>query len=238
MINYFVLDNQCSRDYGLYISGSGVFNAPERDVETISIPGRDGDLIKDNNRYKNIQLTYPAFVRREFLPRVDAIKMWLMQDAGYQRLEDTYNPDYYRMARFAGPLNFDMRALNRAGETSITFDCKPQRWRKDGQDPIVITGGAGTIYNDLLPSRPLIRINGTTTDQVVVYVGKYPVIIKEMTGHITIDSDTQNAYRNTVNQNQNVSIADFPVLQHGTTKIRWTSDAITSVEIIPRWWTI
>ena len=31
-----------SADYGIYIGGEGVFNAPKREVEMIEIPGRNG----------------------------------------------------------------------------------------------------------------------------------------------------------------------------------------------------
>ena len=40
-----------SADYGIYISGEGVFNAPRRDVEMAAIPGRNGDLALDHGRY-------------------------------------------------------------------------------------------------------------------------------------------------------------------------------------------
>ena len=52
----FTFAGRSSKDFGIYLSGSGVFNAPERDVETISIPGRSGDLILDNGRFKNISV--------------------------------------------------------------------------------------------------------------------------------------------------------------------------------------
>lgn len=242
MRHFFNFRGENSCDYGLYITGSGTFNAPERDVEVIEIPGRSGELIIDNHRFKNISMRYPAFVRRNFSENADAAKAWLAKDANYARLEDTYHPDYFRVARFAGPMNFDVRALNQAGEMEITFDCKPQRWRKDGEQPIVITGdssgGMGVIYNSLYPSLPLIRINGTASSSVDVAVGNRIIVIEKLNEYIMIDSDTQNAYKGTLNQNSNVYIEEFPVLENGKTPVFWTSKKISSVEIIPRWWTI
>ena len=37
-----------SADYAIYISGDGVYNAPERDVEFVSVPGSNGDIAMDN----------------------------------------------------------------------------------------------------------------------------------------------------------------------------------------------
>jgi phage-related protein len=45
MRNYFVFDYNDSRDFGVYISGQGTFNAPGREYENIAVPGRDGDLL-------------------------------------------------------------------------------------------------------------------------------------------------------------------------------------------------
>ena len=50
----------CSRNYGVYITGEGVFNAPERAIEMISIPGRNGAFALDKGRFENIEVTYPA----------------------------------------------------------------------------------------------------------------------------------------------------------------------------------
>ena len=60
MIGYIVYGGKCSKDYGLYVSGSGTFNAPERDVDLVEVPGKNGTLVLDNGRFKNIPVTYPA----------------------------------------------------------------------------------------------------------------------------------------------------------------------------------
>ena len=39
----FTFDGKSTREFGVYITGKDVFNAPERAVEMISIPGRDGE---------------------------------------------------------------------------------------------------------------------------------------------------------------------------------------------------
>ena len=49
-----------SSEYGIYITGEAVYNAPERDVEFIEVPGRNGSIAMDKGRYKNITVTYPA----------------------------------------------------------------------------------------------------------------------------------------------------------------------------------
>ena len=126
-----------SADFNVWISGSSAFSAPERDVEFVSVPGRNGDLLIDNGRWNNIQLTYPAFIPKGFDDLVDDFRTEIMKLRGYQKLEDTYHPDEYRMASFNYGLNpKNISAFLRSGEFDLTFNCKPQRFLKSGDEPI------------------------------------------------------------------------------------------------------
>ena len=69
----FWFDGHCCEEFGIVCSGSSTFAAPERDVTVVDIPGRNGTLTIDNGRYKNITITYPAAVPREFSARAAAI---------------------------------------------------------------------------------------------------------------------------------------------------------------------
>ena len=234
MIHFFMFNGKSSRNFGLYISGSGTFNAPERVSESIEIPGRNGNLTISQNRFQNITVSYPAFIRTDFSRNAQGARAWLLQNEGYYRLEDTYHPDYYRMARFSGPIDFDMRFLNYSGETTLSFDCKPQRWRKNGENPVLYTQPA-ILMNDLFPALPLIKVNGTGAGNL--YVGKYTVQMNEIDEYVMLDSETQNAYKDTLNKNGTISADKFPVLESGENTISWDG-GITSIEVTPRWWTI
>lgn len=234
MMGYFMLDGKCSRDFGIYISGEQVFNAPERDVESIEIPGRNGDLTISRNRFKNITVSYPAFIRSDFAQNASAARTWLLASDGYRRLEDSYDPEHYRMARFTGPIDFTMRFLNYAGEVTLSFTCQPQRWRKDGEYPLPCPNG-GSLYNDGFPALPLIKVSGTGTGNL--YVGRYTVAIKSLDGYVMLDSNAQNAYKDTLNKNSTISAPEFPVLQPGENTVSWDG-GIAAVEITPRWWTV
>ena len=88
----FWYNGHCCRDFGIYVSGENTFNGPERDYELVSIPGRSGDLIRDNKRYKNITVSYQAFIHRDFLRNTDAARAWLLgSPMQYQKLEDDYH---------------------------------------------------------------------------------------------------------------------------------------------------
>lgn len=132
-MNQLIYGGINTADYGIGISGGGTYSAPQRDVKRYEVPGRNGDLIVDNGRYKNVTVTYPAFLAREFVNRIDDFRSALMAKTGYQRIEDTYHPDEYRMGMIAK--NFDpetVGAYNNSGTFDLSFYCKPQRFLKSG----------------------------------------------------------------------------------------------------------
>ena len=235
MVHKIWFDGVCSRDFGMWVSGENTFDAPERDVTFVDVSGRNGSLIIDNGRFKNIAVSYPAFITSSFRENAQAAREWLLSRRGYKRLEDEYNPDVYRMAQFTGPFDFDMRFLNYSGETELVFNCKPQRFLKSGEFPIDLVSGQ-KIFNFWQPALPLLMISGVGDGQIIV--GNSTVTITGMAGNITLDSETQNAYSGMTNMNNHISLTGgFPILRPGSNSIAW-SGGINDVKMIPRWWCV
>lgn len=239
MLHNLIFAGKQSKDYGLFISGSGTYNAPERDVTAVSVPGRNGDLILDNGRWYNISVSYPAFIVRNFNENAETIRAWIAGAIGYQQLEDDYHPDFYRLARYSGNIDWDMAALNIAGQTTLTFDCKPQRFLKLGETPIKIES-ATTLTNNWQTSLPLITIWGEGAAGITI--NGETVQISNIPTNIVLDCDLQNAYSVSGLQNLNNLITlppsgNFLSLIHGDNEISF-SGGVTRIEIIPRWWTL
>lgn len=235
----FFFNGRSSTEFGIIASGEGVHNAPERDVEKISIPGRNGDLIRDNGRFKNIPISYPVAIFKDFAKNADAAKAWLMADSGYHQLYDGYYPDFFRLASFIGPIDFDVQLLNRIGQTTLQFDCKPQRFLFSGLESIAFEA-PGELQNAYFPALPLITVYGTGDGTVAV--GDTVVRIIGQTDTIVLDCDLLNAYHETVeglreNRNSCISAPVFPTLLPGVNTIGWTG-GVERLEIIPRWWTL
>lgn len=155
-----------SRDYGVYITGEAVFNAPERDVEMVTIPGRNGTLVRDKGRFNNITVTYPAgmFQRTDadFADAISDFRNALCAATGYCRLEDEYHPDEYREAVYKSGLDVSPANL-KAGEFNITFECKPQRFLKTGETKQTVTSGSAITNPTRFSSRPIIEATGYGT---------------------------------------------------------------------------
>ena len=156
-------DNVSSRTYGVYITGSAVYNAPEREVEMISIPGRNGQFALDKGRFENIEVTYPAGIfadsETDFADAISEFRNFLCSRNGYVRLQDEYNPNEYRMAIYKSGLEVEPAQL-KAGEFEITFDCKPQRFLTSGETAVTVANN-GTLTNPtLFEASPLLEVTG------------------------------------------------------------------------------
>lgn len=151
-MNYFIFDGESSLDYGVYIGGQNTFNAPQRDVAKVAIPGRNGDIVQDNGRFLNVQVPYNIVVMDSFRDKTDAIKAWLLSKKGYCKLVDTYHPGTYRMAMVAGGIDFETAAYNLTGKTQVIFDCKPERFLDSGDDvfEIGVWGQTETASGDIV----------------------------------------------------------------------------------------
>lgn len=158
----FIFDGVDSRDYGIYITDGSVFGAPERDVEMIEIPGRNGAFALDKGRFNNIEVTYSVGLyfdnETDFATAVNSLRNELCSRKGYCRLEDDVNPDEYRMAVYKSGLEIDTNL--RSSDFKIVFDCKPQRFLKSGETAVTVTSG-GTLTNPtLFEAKPLIEAEG------------------------------------------------------------------------------
>lgn len=231
---YFTFAGKSSEDFKTHISGSGTFLAPEREVESFSIPGRNGDLHIDGGKFNNITVTYPAFITEKFSHNYGALKAFLLSRTGYEKLADSYHPDHYRRALFKGNITPEMAALNRAGSFNLSFDCDPRLFLKSGDEPLTITG-SDQIYNrTLYTALPLIRAYGTGT----MTISGIPLQITAANGYTDIDCEIQEAYKGSTNCNGNIVLANgkFPELKPGENNI--SLSGLTSIEITPRWWTV
>ena len=239
-------------DFGVYISGAGTFGAPERDRKSVVIPGRDGELTIDNGRYKNIKVSYPAFIAKDYSQNVAALRNYLLSFTGYARLEDTYHPDEFRMARYTGAFDGGSTKGMNAGSFKIDFDCMPQRWLKSGEQ--VLTGfyareSTGSVVHIQNPgfmiAKPLIKVTLTDASTAQITINDVEIDVSNAEGPMYVDCEIQEAYSvlDQSSMNEYLTLADgvFPSLKPGDNIVGLYCPAYEGridVEITPRWWNL
>lgn len=235
MVQSFEFAGHSSLEWDTCITGANVFQSAAKSLDKISIPGRNGDLYLINKRFENVSLVYPSYIAKDFSANINGLRNFLGSIDGYARLIDTYHPNEFRMAAYAGPLIPVVQRHLRMATLDIAFDCKPQRYLMSGETVINIAASGSTISNPTrFDARPLLRVYGTGT----VSIGNSTFTIAAALGPYTdIDCELMDAYYLTASNNHNVIFQnnDFPVLHPGTNAITW-SGSITRIDITPRWW--
>lgn len=233
--NQFIYNGKRSfDDMCLIITETPPFVVAERDITFTSIPGRSGDLIEDGGSYKNVTLTYAVAVLSDpfNLPLlVKKVATWLGRPGGYAILSDTYDPHYFRYAKFSGSLNI-ADLLLKIGTAQLNFNAKPFKYSFDGQQTITL-GAAGTVYNpEGFASVPYIKITGN--GNITLSVGNASFAFRDVDGYIEINGDIMAAYKGTELQNDKISFSTFPTLAPGANAIS-TTGKVSKIEIVPRW---
>jgi phage-related protein len=157
----------------------------------------------------------------------------LKSNIGYHRLEDTFEPMYYRKAKYTEALDISATDQKNAA-IDITFNCDARRFLKDGDNAIILTGN-GSLYNPTYyDALPLIRAYGTGS----FTINDIAVTITSANEYTDIDCEIMDAYKGTTNCNGNIQTTNnkFPVLTPGKNSI--TLNGVTRVEITPKWWTV
>lgn len=233
-----IFNGVSSQDYGIQVEHPPGYQTPARDYEAVHIPGRNGDLIIDTGSYQNVNRSYELAIgdlRKDFTVMANMLSEWVNSASGYARLEDSYEPEYYRLAVFQNELEIE-NILQHAGRVTVDFNCKPQRFLKSGEEPVEFSSYA-VLWNPTgFSALPRITVYGSGTGKL--YVGNYEVEITDIEDFIVLDSDVQDAYKGNVNCNGKIKLKNgFPRLVPGDNLISWTGGRM-SLEVMPRWWTL
>lgn len=165
-VNTFTFDGVQSDTYGVYITEGASYNAPERAVEMLEIPGRNGHFALDQGRFENVEVTYHVFIdgssETDYSANLSDLRSWLCSKVGYARLTDSYNPNEFRMAVYKSGLEVDGTSIQ-SGEFDVVFDCKPQRWLTSGETKTTLTSGNAITNPTLFPSKPQLQTYGYGT---------------------------------------------------------------------------
>ena len=168
--NFFILNGRSSADWDIVCSSDTTYNAPARDIKAIQVPGRNGELHIDNGRWQNVDLTYnDCVIESDFGDKFDDFRAYCARQIGYHRLEDTFHPDEYRLADMTQGIKVKKLGTRyNSGRFDLTFNCKPQRFLKSGEEP---TGYIPVIPNGNTFMTPKYALDPDITYVYESYVG-------------------------------------------------------------------
>ena len=231
-MNFFCFNGYYSNEMGLIVAEKDIYSAPAYDQQFVSVPGRNGDIIIDNGRYNNTDVSYTCYCK-DLSANMKAVRQWLCRP-GYFKLTDPYDPLYFRYAAFASKLKVDELLCN-VGKAELVFNCKPFRYSVAGQTKQTLTA-SGTITNpESFASLPYIKITGSGA--VTLNIGAKAYSFTSVPTYLEVNSELMSCYKGSTLYNNRIGFSEFPILQPGGNSISWTG-SVTKVEIIPNWRTL
>lgn len=227
-----------NKDVGMVIEHYPSVVFPERDQVIQEVPGRNGSVVLANGSFKNYEQQYSAFLDSKNIGGLEQVMPkvvdWLLGHEGYQRLEDSYFPDFYRMAFYSGGTSF-INMFNEYGEGTLTFNCAPEKYYKTGEWPITLSKNQVLLNPSSFAANPLIVVTGSGSGTLTF--NSNSITISNIGTSVTIDVKLHKAYNGTTNRNNTITGSYENMRLGKSTTITW-SGGVTGVELTPRWWTI
>lgn len=236
----FYIDGVDAKSIGIVLQKPIEFSAPTPIVLKENVPGRNGDLVYETGAYENRTAKALCYCidTDDVEMKIRAVNKFLFAKSGYRRLETSDDPYHFWLARISSGARLEQR-LRRLAPFEISFDCKPQRFLKNGEIETAFSFSemekGAYLYNQTgFNAKPLIKVSNSGAG--TLKIGNYTVEIAD-SGHspISLDCEAQNAYSAYTNLNMHIKSSEFPVLVPGENKIS-VDGGLGSVYITPRWW--
>lgn len=228
----------CSNDLGVIVEHYPKVIFPEKKIISYEVPGRNGTEIIDTGTFSNYEQQYNVFFDVKFKGGLNAaipqIASWLLGENGYGRLEDSYFPEYFRYAIVSNGHEF-LNHFNEYGRGTLTFNCKPERFYKTGERKMAVLNGQ-TIHNPSgFKAQPIYYFTGNVSSVQLTFTENNEARI------VTIPASCAalNTKEHTFDGDLNFQFTDdYEKMMLGkTTEISWDGQ-LTSLTIVPNWWTI
>lgn len=227
----------------VYVEGYPRLSIPKRKTSVYSVPGRNGDIVFQQDAWENFEQNYDIFFGHTITSndallrqKAEEVASWLFSRNGYGILTDSYdNAETFHLAYFVGPVDVESR-LSRLGRCTITFTCRPERFYYSGLTEIAVTATETAITNPtVFASKPLVKVEGTGNGTVTV--GTSTMTITGMTDYLYIDCEDMDVFRQ-IDENMNSLVSGtFFTIPGGSSVVEFTG-GITGVTITPRWWSL
>lgn len=169
MTGSIIFNGTSSDDFGLVVEKLPPSIHAARRGDLISIPGRNGVIVREDGSFDTYQQEYKIWFNdsvqnHDVYEIARDIAVWLLGTPGFCRLEDVFEPDHFRLAKYSGEYNVDT-VLMECGKATLVFDVQPQRYLKSGESPLTFTGGAiATIMNPTqFEARPLLKFSNVSS---------------------------------------------------------------------------
>lgn len=230
----FTFNGVSSTTHGLRVTSDYVINSTGNDVETVAVPGRDGDLLISRNRLKSVTIELPCTVlsNRNLTDAGSEISNWLNVD-GYKDLTLSWDPDFIYRSAFIE--TFEIASLMRQfGKVKLNFLTYPVKFYKQGRTTQTLSNGATVNGIGNVNAKPIITLVGSGDCTFTINGRKTK--LRAVQNTITLDMQANQVYSGNLPAWDKVVRApqyQMPYLDAGRNLISWDGDF--TVKMAPYW---
>lgn len=233
-MGYFTFNGKSSLDFGLRVTKEYKILSTGIDVNTVSVAGRDGDLLISNNRLKSVSIELPCTIQsnKSLQALSTDISDWLNVD-GYRDMTLSWDSDYiYRVAFIE---TFEIASIMRQfGTIKLNFLAQPVKYFKDGVQRQNLSNGLALNGKGNVEAKPIIKLTGN--GETILTINGRKTKLKDIQGNIVLDMQSNQVYSGNLSAwNKVVRSSEFtmPYLDARRNLISWTGNF--TAEITPFW---
>ncbi|KRN88203.1 BF2992 family fimbrillin-A clan protein [Ligilactobacillus acidipiscis] len=231
----FKFNGHKSSDFNMYINSDYELASTTPDYQAVEIPGRDGDLLIPNNRFKSFKQDFPITYIGSYddsIKKIEAAKQLMLQDTNWHDMSFSFDPDFIYCASFVGEFRVKKSAAYLT--QTLSFNVMPYKYLTTGQTYQTITDGYELNNLGTILAKPIIKITGK--GDCTIKIGNRSVSLKGIDGGIVMDSDSQLCTNLAGTRTQfDKMYGDFIDIAMGKQTVKITGDNITKAELLPRW---
>ena len=230
----FTFNGVSSTTQGLRVTSDYIISSTGSDVETVAVPGRDGDLLISKNRLKSVTIELPCTVlsNRKLTDAESDISNWLNVD-GYKDLTLSWDPDFIYRSAFIE--TFEIVSLMRQfGKVKLNFLTYPVKFYKQGRTTQTLSNGATVNGLGNVKANPVITLVGSGDCTLTINGRKTK--LRAVQNTITLDMQARQVFSGNLPAWDKVVRApqyQMPFLDAGRNLISWDGDF--TVKMAPYW---
>ena len=225
-----IINNVFATQFDLHIVNRVNIPVSQKEIETISIAGRNGTLTKELgflNRSITVNFNFKTRNRNDNMSKKIRNITSLILNAKKISFTDDKEVYYKVKAVSISDIERNLRVL---GSFSVTFTVDPFAYY-NLNSKILLTNHS-KIYNiGTYESEPYIKVFGS--GNATLNINNKELTLKDIDGFIEIDSELKETFKDSVSKNDK-KVGEYPLFLIGENTINWTGN-ITKLEIDPRW---
>lgn len=222
-------NGKSTKDFNMRVENALTHELSAHDIETESIPGRDGVLLIDNQRLKPVERAFPLRMEKDVYPNTTEIADWL-GEKGWHDLELSWDDDYIYKATVINTIAID-EVLKQLGKLRVAFLMHPIKYLKDNPTTTISKGSKVTNAGNVV-AHPLIELTGN--GNTVITINGRRTVLEDIQGSITLDMESRMIYKGNLSAWDKVvreENAVFPYLDVGENTISWTGNFTMKITV-------